>query len=400
MKNNINSIKLAQNQCKKLIDWILQISLWIILFFLILLTQISNSSTISTTFGILFLLIDIAYIINNIFFSKIFKFIFHIEESDNITNALDRIFNEHPNLSFEINCFHFNNPKVIDINQELENNVKKSNQNSNVSSKIFNSELNNKKIKTYNDTNKFYYYNCKDVSGEIIIENKINKNYYYFVNLNLKIEIIFADSISFYDYETQKNTFLNKNKWRDVHTEIFEKKYIKNSFNTSFLKINNAEIPIIFNWKFYIFFVFICAAEIYKIFFLNHVIEKSFLVKKLISSRNKINEEDYYELNPKIIINNENTIENKNYFYQNEKVKIKPIQEKELEEAKNYEKYILTVQQIKEMENNLKNFDYNYNNININDEKMQDNIDIYNDDLINKDNNINNTKNDMLEKLV
>ena len=400
MKNNINSIKLAQNQCKKLIDWILQISLWIILFFLILLTQISNSSTISTTFGILFLLIDIAYIINNIFFSKIFKFIFHIEESDNITNALDRIFNEHPNLSFEINCFHFNNPKVIDINQELDNNIKKSNQNSNVSSKIFNSELNNKKIKTYNDTNKFYYYNCKDVSGEIIIENKINKNYYYFVNLNLKIEIIFADSISFYDYETQKNTFLNKNKWRDVHTEIFEKKYIKNSFNTSFLKINNEEIPIIFNWKFYIFFVFICAAEIYKIFFLNHVIEKSFLVKKLISSRNKINEEDYYELNPKIIINNENTIENKNYFYQNEKAKIKPIQEKELEEAKNYEKYILTVQQIKEMEINLKNFDYSYNNINLNDEKMQDNIDIYNDDLIQKDNNINNTKNDMLEKLV
>ena len=65
-----------------------------------------------------------------------------------------------------------------------------------------------------------------------------------------------------------------------------------------------------------------------------------------------------------------------------------------------YEKYILTVQQIKEMEINLKNFDYNYNNINVNDEKMQDNIDIYNDDLIHKENNINNTKNDMLEKLV
>ena len=58
------------------------------------------------------------------------------------------------------------------------------------------------------------------------------------------------------------------------------------------------------------------------------------------------------------------------------------------------------MQQIKEMEINLKNFDYNYNNINVNDEKMQDNIDIYNDDLIQKDININNTKNDMLEKLV
>jgi hypothetical protein len=308
MKNNINSIKLAQNQCKKLIDWILQISLWIILFFLILLTQISNSSTISTTFGLLLCLIYIAYIINNIFLSKIFKFIFHIEESDNITNTLDRIFNDYPNLSFEINCFHYNNPKVIDNNQEIDNNIKKSNQNSNVSSKIFISESNNKKIKTYNDTNKFHYYNCKDVSGEIIIENKINKNNFYFVNLNLRFEIIFADSISFYDYETQKNTFLNKNKWRDVHTEIFERKYIKNSFNTSFLKINNEEIPKIFNWKFYLFFILICAAEIYKIFFLNHVIEKNFIVKKLISSRNKINEEDYYELNPKIIINNVNTI--------------------------------------------------------------------------------------------
>ncbi len=115
MKNNINSIKLAQNQCKKLIDWILQISLWIIIFLFILLTQISNSSTISTTFTILFLLIDIVYINNNIFFSKIFKFIFHIEESDNITNALDRIFNEHPNLSFEIYFFHFNISKVLSI---------------------------------------------------------------------------------------------------------------------------------------------------------------------------------------------------------------------------------------------------------------------------------------------
>ena len=107
MKNNINSVKLTQNQCKKLIDWILQISLWIFLFLFLLLSFISNSSTISTTFGLLLCLIYIAYIINNIFLSKIFKFIFHIEESDNITNTLDRIFNDYPNLSFEINCFHY-----------------------------------------------------------------------------------------------------------------------------------------------------------------------------------------------------------------------------------------------------------------------------------------------------
>jgi hypothetical protein len=128
------------------------------------------------------------------------------------------------------------------------------------------------------------------------------------------------------------------------------------------------------------------------------VIEKNFIIKKLISSRNKINEEEYFELNPKIIINNVNTIQNKNYFYQNEKAKIKPIQEKELEEAKNYEKYILTLQQIKNMEINSNKFDYNYNSQNLNDTKTQENIDIYNDELYHK-NNINN-KNDMLEKLV
>ena len=396
MEKNIKNVKLIHNQCKKLLDWIIQISLWIFLFFFILLSKISNSSAIPTIFGILSFFIYIFYIIRNTFLSKIFKFIFYIEQSDNITNTLDKIFNEFPSLLFEINCFHFNSK--FD-NQELynnNNNIKKSFENSNAN-KISNSELNNK-IKTYNDSKKFYYYNCKDVSGEIIIENEINKKRFYFVNLNLKFEIIFADSISFYDYETQKNNFLNKNKWRDVHTEIFEKKNIKNSFDSSLLKINNESLPIKFKWQIYLFFVFICLAEIYKIFFFNHVIEKNFIIKKLISSRNKINEEEYFELNPKIIINNVNTIQNKNYFYQNEKAKIKPIQEKELEEAKNYEKYILTLQQIKNMEINSNKFDYSYNSQNLNDTKTQENIDIYNDELYQK-NNINN-KNDMLEKLV
>ena len=396
MEKNIKNVKLIHNQCKKLLDWIIQISLWIFLFFFILLSKISNSSAIPTIFGILSFFIYIFYIIRNTFLSKIFKFIFYIEQSDNITNTLDKIFNEFPSLLFEINCFHFNSK--FD-NQELynnNNNIKKSFENSNAN-KISNSELNNK-IKTYNDSKKFYYYNCKDVSGEIIIENEINKKRFYFVNLNLKFEIIFADSISFYDYETQKNNFLNKNKWRDVHTEIFEKKNIKNSFDSSLLKINNESLPIKFKWQIYLFFVFICFAEIYKIYFFNHVIEKNFIIKKLISSRNKINEEEYFELNPKIIINNVNTIQNKNYFYQNEKAKIKPIQEKELEEAKNYEKYILTLQQIKNMEINSNKFDYSYNSQNLNDTKTQENIDIYNDELYQK-NNINN-KNDMLEKLV
>ena len=396
MEKNIKNVKLIHNQCKKLLDWIIQISLWIFLFFFILLSKISNSSAIPTIFGILSFFIYIFYIIRNTFLSKIFKFIFYIEQSDNITNTLDKIFNEFPSLSFEINCFHFNSK--FD-NQELynnNNNIKKSFENSNAN-KISNSELNNK-IKTYNDSKKFYYYNCKDVSGEIIIENEINKKRFYFVNLNLKFEIIFADSISFYDYETQKNNFLNKNKWRDVHTEIFEKKNIKNSFDSSLLKINNESLPIKFKWQIYLFFVFICFAEIYKIYFFNHVIEKNFIIKKLISSRNKINEEEYFELNPKIIINNVNTIQNKNYFYQNEKAKIKPIQEKELEEAKNYEKYILTLQQIKNMEINSNKFDYSYNSQNLNDTKTQENIDVYNDELYQK-NNINN-KNDMLEKLV
>ena len=372
MEKNIKNVKLIHNQCKKLLDWIIQISLWIFLFFFILLSKISNSSAIPTIFGILSFFIYIFYIIRNTFLSKIFKFIFYIEQSDNITNTLDKIFNEFPSLLFEINCFHFNSK--FD-NQELynnNNNIKKSFENSNAN-KISNSELNNK-IKTYNDSKKFNYYNCKDVSGEIIIENEINKKRFYFVNLNLKFEIIFADSISFYDYETQKNNFLNKNKWRDVHTEIFEKKNIKNSFDSSLLKINNESLPIKFKWQIYLFFVFICLAEIYKIFFFNHVIEKNFIIKKLISSRNKINEEEYFELNPKIIINNVNTIQNKNYFYQNEKAKIKPIQEKELEEAKNYEKYILTLQQIKNMEINSNKFDYSYNSQNLNDTKTQENI--------------------------
>ena len=384
MEKNIKNVKLIHNQCKKLLDWIIQISLWIFLFFFILLSKISNSSAIPTIFGILSFFIYIFYIIRNTFLSKIFKFIFYIEQSDNITNTLDKIFNEFPSLLFEINCFHFNSK--FD-NQELDNNnnnIKKSFENSNAN-KISNSELNNK-IKTYNDSKKFYYYNCKDVSGEIIIENEINKKRFYFVNLNLKFEIIFADSISFYDYETQKNNFLNKNKWRDVHTEIFEKKNIKNSFDSSLLKINNESLPIKFKWQIYLFFVFICLAEIYKIFFFNHVIEKNFIIKKLISSRNKINEEEYFELNPKIIINNVNTIQNKNYFYQNEKAKIKPIQEKELEEAKNYEKYILTLQQIKNMEINSNKFDYSYNSQNLNDTKTQENIDIYNDELYHKNN--------------
>jgi len=398
MEKNIKNVKLIKNQCKKLLDWIIQISLWIFLFFFILLSKISNSSVISTVFGILFFFIYIFYIIRNTILSKIFKFIFYIEQSDNITNYLDKIFNEYPYISFEINCFHFNDPKFDNQGANDNNNITQSLDNYNASNKISNYELNNKKIKTYNDSKKFYYYNCKDVSGEILIENKIDKKNFYFVNLNLKIEIIFVDSISFYDYETQKSNFLNKNKWRDVHTEIFEKKNIKNSFNSSLLKINNESIPSIFKWQFYLFFVIICFAEIYKKYFFSHLIEKNFIIKKLISSRNKINEEEYSELNPKIIINNVNTIENKNYFYQNEKAKIKPIQEKELEEAKNYEKYILTLQQIKNMEINSNKFDYSYNSQNLNDTKTQENIDIYNDELYHK-NNINN-KNDMLEKLV
>ena len=264
-----------------LLNWIFQILLWIDLLLIIIIDNEFNLAPkiVSIFLYIIYLIIE--------FNSPIKKLLYSLYEKS-FYEELKKIISSSPNIKFILETYHFRNyihPTIL-----LSKNI--------ISPMILT------RVITYRNSYDFPFYSFKDVSGVLFLEDDMNKSKEYsFIKLKFKQEINFADEISYNDYISFRNKLITKNKNIDSFLNIKEIREIPNCDNETFCKIGNVDTWTI-GYKWYIFFVLIGIGELYNLYFNSFCFEKTFTIRKLISTRYNLNEgeyiDKYYNLLPSI----------------------------------------------------------------------------------------------------
>ena len=392
LSNKTNNLPIGKK--RGILNWIIQLLLWILLISYIISKKIEYfKNKISTKSILNYILIIcltvnyIIYIISNILFSKIFLFLLNKKKSKKLKETLQKNIKKLPKIIISINCYHIENN-----NNENDTKINNSEESNYINTT---NETIQTKITTYNENKEFKYYSCRDISGEINLDNDIFKQEnFIFVDLNLDYEIIFGDTITMYDYDTFKNNILTENKWRDVHLDCEEKKIINLDFENKIIQIDNTNSNYI-NWQLYLIILIIGLIEFYKLYIEKFIVIKNYIIRKVISSRNIINKDDFKYLEPKIVFHGESFyINENNETYINNDYKPKNITKNEIKESKKYESLldkmlkfdlndanlIIDEDTEKDNSNNLSNNNEIINNINMNNEK---------ENILNENNEVN-----------
>lgn len=321
-KNKKEPEKISSIICRVVWDWIIQISLWSSIALLILIKSSKKEYApflhqLSLGF---FGLMYIIYIINGIFISRTFKMLLSQKKSSNLESVLETLVQEKPELSFKVECYHF---ESNNLNADLGNTTI--------------DEQKEIRTTTFAEKEIFEYYCSRDVSGPFSLnsDNIINNKYYY-INLSLKFDIIFNDALTCYDYHRQKELFSNKYRWKDVHMDFIERKYLPGCISHKLYKIQN-KVPFCVIWQTYIIFLVFGLVELFKLYVKSFVIQYTYTIRKIISTRENLNDSKYEYFDPMLILSDKE-ISFINFIYLNPNYKVKTNKdENEINNARQYE---------------------------------------------------------------
>ena len=191
-----------------------------------------------------------------------------------------------------------------------------------------------RKIVTYSETASFPYYSARDVSGLFELNNSRKDAVY--IKLELIPEINFADELSYMDYDIFRTDFYNINRPRDVYMDYSEKRDVPGLIPQNLVKISDDE-PCGVNFCMFVFFTLICLSEIYKCYIDSFCIEQNFKIRKLISTRYDLNQDQYQYFIPSINVPNQQyAFKPTNYNYINKDFKVKKPTKKEIKNSTKY----------------------------------------------------------------
>ena len=137
------------------------------------------------------------------------------------------------------------------------------------------------------------YYSARDVSGLFEIQDDKNSaTGKAYVKLEILPEINFADSITYWDYENFRTDFYNRNRRRDLYMDYCEIRDVPGLNPLNFIRIRDKE-PCGVNICMFIIFTFLPFAEFYKCYVNSYCLNQSFKIRKLISTRYDLNQDQY-----------------------------------------------------------------------------------------------------------
>ena len=150
---------------------------------------------------------------------------------------------------------------------------------------------------TYKENVKFDYYSWKDISGIFILGN-IEAQNYPFIKLYLEQEIYFSDSISIYDLNQMKDNLIEKNKEKDKKISLIDNRTIPgfDKYNLICIDPKNAHC-LYFNKILFNILIFIPPLCVLYIFYLESKCHyQRFIIRKVISTRKDLNNDEKYNL--------------------------------------------------------------------------------------------------------
>ena len=316
---NVEKKNCCEKDCAGLC-WFVQVLVWCVLALTIILYIFIKDLTAAMFLGFSYC----AYLLVEFGFSPFSKYLRIKNSEQGIYEKMGELFHTPPEITFKCECYHDSDEENIRADPDG----------------THSNEL-TKKIISYNESYKFPYYTARDVSGLLNLDfGTSNAQKKYYIKLELNEEINFADSISYNDYENEKSNFCRRNRNRDVFFSFTESKQIPGLQKYSLIKISNKD-PCIVHFGWFCFFTLLTFSEFYKLYVDSCCIYQSFTIKKLISTRNDLNQPEYQESAPKLdLISQQYQYDQGYYNYKNENYNLQIPTNEELEKEKQYQNKI------------------------------------------------------------
>ena len=147
--------------------------------------------------------------------------------------------------------------------------------------------------------------------------------------------------MTLYDIENIKNELYLKNRYEDLFIEVSVNRYLPSKKDYYLINLTNSKNPLLKRWV-YILSIILMIDQFYKLYLECVWSKQFFVIRKIISSRKNVLENDKYsQFTPGYITPKDNFVAERNSIggVNNE---IKPIlpTEEEIEKATTYKKYI------------------------------------------------------------
>ena len=349
---------MCSKKCADIFGKILQVLL-IIMLVVYIISLIVDISVKSMILLVILIIIYVLYIIAE-FCSPICSFLCHKTTENGIQIQYGNLIQTPPVIEFYCECYHYevrtvryNPPKKGGKGGKRSGGVKKSGgaKKTGVSRGVSQGRgratgtrvrQERRRVTTWRETVTFPYYSARDVSGLFELkksrEEAMGKTY---IKLELTPEINFADSISYMDYETFRTDFYNRNRPRDQYMDYRETRKIPGLNQYNFVCIRNEE-PCGVNICLYILLTIIPLVELYKCYVNSYCLEQKFTIRKLISTRYDLNQNQQYQVfTPSINVPSQQYIfDQNNYNYLNTQYQVQTPTNEELNRANQYNNMI------------------------------------------------------------
>ena len=247
-----------------------------------------------------------------------------IKDNTTINSIMNGLFKEKPEVNIVCSCYHY------------ETSIKTSTSYmGKYETRTISTEV--KKIETYKETIQLNLFSYLDISGLFRLK-ETNKKY---IILELGKEINFNDELTLYDIENIKNELYLKNRYKDTFISITVERIIPTMKELYLINLTNQNNCLIQKWVFILSNI-LMIDTIYKLYFNCICSYQFFVIRKIVSSRkNVLENEKYSQFIPGFNSINDNYVANRNDVGgTNNEINIVLPTEEEIEKAKIYNKYI------------------------------------------------------------
>ena len=301
--------------CWRASCWIFQILSWITLVAGIIMA-INGTAGVLGAFGACYLI----YIILE-FCTPTSRYLCHKSTDQGMYEKMGRNFKTPPEVLFHCECYHYETRHHTRTKQDG-------------TTEHYTTQ---ERVTTYTETYSLPYYSERDVSGLFYLNcAKAEIEQKFFIKLELKEEINFADAISYYDYQAAKRHFWIRNRFRDVHFRFWEDRRIPGMDHHNLVKMGPVE-PCAANWCCFFLCVMVMGGEFFRLYIDNMSVYQKFKVRKLISTRYDLNQPVYQVFIPQLdLISQQYTYQPEQYNYVNQAYDLKLPTQDELEQAQQY----------------------------------------------------------------
>ena len=325
-RSSQNEEKEESNNGMTFVYWLLSFTIWISLFFSLYFRYISENKDPDKQ-KISFIVFCFSYILYIILqcCSSTAQYLIHKKSGEEMYDKMGKLFKAHPSITFHCQCYHYELVHETTIDKDGKTHHRTSRQ---------------KRI-TYSESYSIPYYSSRDVSGLFYLNcDEAYEKKKFYIKLNLKEEINFADEISYMDYENYKEQFWRRNRFRDVYMDFNETRTISGLDHHNLVKIGQSD-PCIVSFLWFSIFTLLTLCEFYKIYINSFFIYQKYKIRKLISTRYDLNEKKYENKYSKLVpqlnlINQEYNYGPEFYNYVNQDVNIDLPTQEELEKAGQY----------------------------------------------------------------